>query len=54
MDENNVKEIGNEEGLKTKAKNTAVEAWPMKLKKDATQEEFNLLLTSAHNGSERY
>ena len=41
-------------GLKMKSKNTIVEAWPMRLKSNATQDEFELLLASGHTGTERY
>jgi hypothetical protein len=47
-------EIGKAAGLKVKSNNTIVEPWPMRLKKNATQDEFNNLLASGHNGSERY
>ena len=47
-------EIGKAAGLKLKANNTLVEPWPMRLKKNATQDEFNTLLASGHEGLERY
>jgi hypothetical protein len=47
-------EIGKGAGLKMKSNNTIIEPWPMRLKKNATQEEFDILLASSHMGSERY
>ncbi|TVY19932.1 hypothetical protein LARI1_G002648 [Lachnellula arida] len=40
--------------LEMKGENTVQEKWPMRLRKGATQEEFELLLASGHTGSERY
>ncbi|KAH0565170.1 hypothetical protein GP486_001434 [Trichoglossum hirsutum] len=47
-------EIGKAAGLKVKSNNTIIEPWPMRLKKNATQDEFNIFLASGHIGSERY
>lgn len=41
-------------GPRMKSKHTIGEQWPMRLKKNATQEEFNILLASSHIGSKRY
>lgn len=41
-------------GMVVKGKNTVVEKWPMRLRPRATQEEFDRLLASMHEGSERY
>ena len=41
-------------GLKMNLKNTIAHPWPMRLKKNATQQEFEFLHASGHNGSERY
>ncbi|KAL9004858.1 MAG: hypothetical protein Q9188_002346 [Gyalolechia gomerana] len=41
-------------GLVMKDRNTIVRKWPMRLGPKATQDEFDHLLASAHNGSERY
>ena len=47
-------EISKATGLKIKSKNTIVQPWPMRIKENATQCEFNILLASSHIGSERY
>jgi len=47
-------EIGKVAVLKVKSNNTIVEPWPIRLKKNTIQDEFNNLLASGHNGSERY
>ena len=47
-------EISKATGLKMKSKNTIVQPWPMRIKENATPREFNVLLASGHNGSERY
>jgi hypothetical protein len=54
MNECPIKEIGNMVGLEMKSKNTIIEPWPMRLKMNATQDEFDVLLASDQNGSERY
>lgn len=41
-------------GLNIKNKHTLVEKWPLRLRKGANQEEFDMLLASGHMGSERY
>ncbi|KAH8593394.1 hypothetical protein B0O99DRAFT_515819 [Bisporella sp. PMI_857] len=46
--------ISRASGLKMKSKNTIVEPWPMRLKKDASKDEFDLLMASGHIGLERY
>jgi hypothetical protein len=45
--------IGRQAGLAMKKKNTVIEKWPLRLKKGAT-EEFRILHSSGHIGSERY
>lgn len=40
-------------GLRIKT-NTVVERWPLRLKENATKEEFETLLASGHTGCERY
>ena len=47
-------EISKAAGLTMKSKNTIVRPWPMRIRKNATQREFDLLLASGHTGSERY
>jgi hypothetical protein len=47
-------EISKAAGLKMISKNTIIHPWPMRLKKNATQREFDLLHASGHDGSERY
>ena len=49
-----LREVSLAAGLRMKPNNTIVEPWPMRLKKNATQDEFNTLLVSGHIGSERY
>ena len=49
-----LEETGETAGLEMKLMNTLVEPWPMRLKEDATQDEFDILLGSGHVGSERY
>jgi hypothetical protein len=46
--------IGRQAGLVMKKKNTVIEKWPLRLKKGATEEEFRILHSSGHVGSERY
>lgn len=41
-------------GLKQKAKNTIVRAWPFRVPKNATKEEFWELFGACATGSERY
>jgi len=48
------KEIALVSGLEMKDKNTIVEKWLLRLRKGATQAEFDLLLASQCAGSERY
>jgi hypothetical protein len=47
-------EIGKVGGVKMKLRNTIVEPWPLRLKPNATKEEFDTVLASGHAGSERY
>lgn len=47
-------EISESIGLKMKSKNTIVQPWPMRIKENASQREFDILLASSHTGSERY
>ena len=47
-------EISRNAKLTLNEENTIIGKWPMRLKKDATQAEFNLLHASGHTGSERY
>ena len=54
MDECRLEKMGKASGLQMKLKNTIVEPWPIRLKKNATQDEFDVLLASSHVGSERY
>jgi hypothetical protein len=49
-----LEEISQAAGLRIRERNTIVEKWPMRLKNHATQKEFDVLLASGHNGSERY
>ena len=46
--------IGRQAGLVMKKKNTVIEKWPLRLKKGAMEEEFRILHSSGHVGSERY
>lgn len=54
MKKHRFKEITRDAGLAMKSKNTIIPPFPMRLPKNATQKEFDLLLASAHTGSERY
>jgi hypothetical protein len=47
-------EISKAAGLTMNSKNTIVRPWPMRIRKNATQREFNVLFASGHTGSERY
>ena len=49
-----LEDLGKAVGLEMKSTNSIVEKWPMRLKENATQEEFDLLLGSNHTGAERY
>jgi hypothetical protein len=46
--------IGEKLGTQVKVKNTIVEKWPIRLKEDASKEDFDIRLGSGHIGSERY
>ncbi len=52
--ESRLDEITKVAGLTMKSKNTIVQPWPMRIKENATQREFDVLLASGHVGSERY
>jgi hypothetical protein len=54
MNECPIQESANAAGLEMKSKNTIIDPWPWRLKTNATQKEFDLLLASGHDGSERY
>ena len=41
-------------GMKMSSSHAVVRPWPLRLKKNASQQEFDLLHASSHNGSERY
>ena len=47
-------EVSKAYGAHMKVKNTIVKHWPMRLPKNGTVAEFNVLMASGHNGSERY
>ena len=47
-------EISKAAGLSMKSENTIVRPWPMRLRDNATQREFDVRLASGHTGSERY
>ncbi len=47
-------EIAKAAGIEMKPKNTIIDKWPMRLRSNATQEEFDLILGSGHVGFERY
>ena len=55
---NNFNQIEKFGRLEMKKKHTIIEKWPMKLKlqpgQKGAKEEFELLLSSAHTGQERY
>lgn len=58
MRERNFDEMQQAIGLVVKEPHTIVEKWPMKLafssSRPCSQEEFELLQSSGHSGSERY
>ena len=47
-------EISQAAQLTMKSENTIVHPWPLRLRKNATQREFELRFASGHTGSERY
>ena len=47
-------EISKAAGLTMKSENTIVRPWPLRLRKNATQREFDVRFASGHTGSERY
>lgn len=49
-----VRGISEAAGLRMKATNTIVDHWPLRGKKDAPQEEFDLLFAAGHQGRARY
>ncbi|KAI9731728.1 MAG: hypothetical protein M1834_004517 [Cirrosporium novae-zelandiae] len=54
MHECRFRDIGKVAGLEMKSKNTIVQPWPMRLSKNTTQTEFDILQASGHSGCERY
>jgi len=50
----NLQRIGSATGLRVRNQNRLVAKWPLKLKQNASREEFDILLASGHVGSERY
>jgi hypothetical protein len=54
MNECPIQESANAVGLEMKSKNTIIDPWPWRLKSNAMQKEFDLLLASGLTGSERY
>ena len=47
-------EISKANRLEMRSKHIIVQPWPMRIKDNATQREFEVLLASGHVGSERY
>ena len=47
-------EISKAAQLTMKSENTIVPPWPLRLKQDATQREFEIVFASGHTGAERY
>ena len=47
-------EISKAAQLTLKSENTIVRPWPLRLRKNATQREFEILFASGHTGAERY
>lgn len=54
MKECHLAEISQMLGVKIKNKHTLVARWPLRLRKGAKQEEFDMIMASGHTGSERY
>jgi hypothetical protein len=54
MRECSLSKISHAAGLNMKAENTIVGPWPLRIKENATQQEFDLLLASGHSGFEHY
>ena len=50
----NLLDLGKKSGLKLKPTNTIVEAWPYRLRPNASQEDFDVLFASGQTGCERY
>ena len=46
--------ISREAGLVMGIENTVILKWPLRLRANASQEEFDVLMSSGHMGSERY
>ena len=47
-------EISKAAQLTMKSENTIVRPWPLRLRKKATQREFEILFASGHTGAERH
>ncbi|PVH76133.1 hypothetical protein DL98DRAFT_465490 [Cadophora sp. DSE1049] len=47
-------EMARETGMCMKKENTVIEAWPLRLRGDASQREFDVLRSSSYTGCERY
>ncbi|TVY43017.1 hypothetical protein LOCC1_G004360 [Lachnellula occidentalis] len=54
VDKWKLKYLGNMVGMEMKEENTVVDKWPLRLRENATQEQFDLLHASGHQGMERY
>ena len=54
MKECHFQEIAEDAGVVMKTKNGISDPWPMRLKKDASQAEYDLLLATDLTGCERY
>ena len=55
LQETRLKEFANSFfGVAMKENNTIVSKWPMRLGKNPTQKEFDMVFRSGHQGSERY
>lgn len=54
MQQHRFPEISKSAGLEMKHKNSIVQPWPLKLRRNATQHEFDVLHASGHTGVERY
>lgn len=54
VDKWKMEDLGKMLGMEMKGENTVVDKWPLRLKENATQEHFDLLRASAHQGLERY
>jgi hypothetical protein len=54
MRECRLRRISRVAGLNMKSTNTIAEPWTLRIKTNATQQDFDSLLVSGHNGSERW